>query len=131
MIRYLAPTPKELGHLIRGYRRQRDWTQAQLAQQAGLLPKTLSAIEAGTGHVLLANVMRCLSALEVDLYLASRLGAQEKVELHQPQVVKTPRPVAKKAITRAEPQKLPDRTAVTTTASRRHTATDKSLKERW
>ena len=73
---YLAPTPKEVGHLIRGYRRQREWTQAQLAKQAGLLPKTLSAIEAGTGHVLLANFMRCLSALEVDLYLASRPRVQ-------------------------------------------------------
>ena len=118
MPKYLAPTPKELGQLIRGYRRQREWTQAQLAQQAGLLPKTLSAIEAGTGHVLLTNVMRCLSALEVDLYLASRTSVQPKVEPHQPQLVEPLRPVAKKASSQS-------------TASRRRTATSKALKEPW
>ena len=118
MTTYLAPTPRELGQLIRGYRRQRQWTQAQLAQQAGLLPKTLSAIEAGTGHVLLANVMRCLSALEVDLYLASRSSVQPKVEPHQPQLVEPSRPVAKKASSQS-------------TASRRRTATNKALKEPW
>lgn len=69
---YLVPTPKELGELIRGFRKQRGWTQARLAEHAGLLAKTVSAIEAGNGQVLLANVMRCLSALEVDLSLALR-----------------------------------------------------------
>ena len=118
MTRYLAPTPKELGQLIRGYRRRREWTQAQLAQQAGLLPKTLSTIEAGTGHVLLTNVMRCLSALEVDLYLASRTSVQLKVEAHQPQLADPPGPVAKKASSQS-------------TASRRRTATNKALKEPW
>jgi HTH-type transcriptional regulator/antitoxin HipB len=86
MTRYLAPTPKELGQLVRGYRRQRRLTQAQLALQAGLLPKTISTIEAGTGHVLLTNVMRCLSALEVDLDLASRTSVRPE-EPHRPQLV--------------------------------------------
>ena len=71
---YLVATAKDLGELIRGFRKQRDWTQARLADQAGLLPKTVSAIEAGGGQVLLANVMRCLSALEVDVFLDSRSG---------------------------------------------------------
>lgn len=73
MSAYLVPTPKELGELIRGFRKQLGWTQAHLAEHAGLLAKTVSAIEAGNGQVLLANVMRCLSALEVDVSLASRL----------------------------------------------------------
>jgi HTH-type transcriptional regulator/antitoxin HipB len=77
---YLVPTPKELGELVRGFRKQRGWTQAVLAEQAGLLPKTVSAIEAGNGQVLLANVMRCLSALELDLSLDSRpaRGVEER-----------------------------------------------------
>lgn len=62
MTRYFSPTPHELGALVRGFRKQRGWTQAVLAQQAGLLPKTVSAIEAGSGQVLLANVLRCLAA---------------------------------------------------------------------
>jgi HTH-type transcriptional regulator/antitoxin HipB len=77
---YLVPTPKELGELVRGFRKQRGWTQALLAEHAGLLPKTVSAIEAGNGQVLLANVMRCLSALELDLSLDSRpaRGVEER-----------------------------------------------------
>ena len=117
MTRYLAPTPKELGQLIRGYRRQRRLTQAQLAHQAGLLPKTISTIEAGTGQVLLTNVMRCLSALEVDLYLASRTSVQPE-EPHRPRLVEPSRPVAKKASSQ-------------TTAARRRTATNKALEEPW
>jgi transcriptional regulator with XRE-family HTH domain len=70
--RYLAATTKDFGQLIRGFRKQRAWTQARLAERAGLLPKTISAIEAGAGQVLLANVMRALSALDVDLSLDSR-----------------------------------------------------------
>lgn len=81
MSRYLAATPKDFGQLIRGFRKQRGWTQARLAEQAGLLPKTVSAIETGGGHVLLANVMRCLSALDVSLHLDSRVPAHT---LHEP-----------------------------------------------
>ena len=121
MTRYLAPTPRELGQLIRGYRRQRAWTQAQLAERAGLLPKTLSAIEAGTGHVLLANVMRCLSALELDLYLALRTSAQPNEEPSRTQLVEPLRPIAKKA-RKASSQATP---------SRRRAATNKALKEPW
>ena len=69
---FLVPTPRELGEVVRGFRKQRGWTQARLAEQAGLLPKTVSAIETGGGHVLLSNVMRCLSALEVDMSLDAR-----------------------------------------------------------
>lgn len=74
MSQYLVATAKDFGELFRGFRKQRGWTQAQLAERAGLLPKTVSAIETGGGQVLLANVMRCLSALEVDLSLGSRTG---------------------------------------------------------
>ncbi|MFT4102940.1 MAG: helix-turn-helix domain-containing protein [Burkholderiaceae bacterium] len=72
---FSTPTAKELGDLIRGLRKQRGWTQSQLAEQAGLLPKTISAIESGTGRVLLINVMHCLSALDVDVRIESRHDA--------------------------------------------------------
>ena len=75
MSRYLAATPRDLGEIIRGFRKQRGWTQARLAERAGLLPKTVSAIETGRGQVLLANVLRCLSALDVDLTLDSRAAS--------------------------------------------------------
>ncbi|MFT3800793.1 MAG: helix-turn-helix domain-containing protein [Burkholderiaceae bacterium] len=73
---FSTPTAKELGDLIRGLRKQRGWTQSQLAEQADLLPKTISAIESGTGRVLLINVMHCLSALDVDVRIESRHDAE-------------------------------------------------------
>lgn len=82
MSRYLVPTAKDFGALIRGFRKQRGWTQALLAEHAGLLPKTVSAIELGGGQVLLANVMRCLSALELDLSLDSRTDSRMTPAVH-------------------------------------------------
>ena len=81
MSRYLVATAKDLGDIIRGFRKQRRWTQATLAERAGLLPKTISAIEAGGGQVLFANVMRCLSALDVDLSLEARPAATDAQSL--------------------------------------------------
>ncbi len=72
---FSTPTAKELGDLIRGLRKQRGWTQSQLAERAALLPKTISAIESGTGRVLLINVMHCLSALDVDVLIEPRHDA--------------------------------------------------------
>ncbi len=95
MTSYLAATPRELGELIHGFRKERGWTQAQLGAQVGLLPKTISALEAGTGNVLLANAMRCLSALEVDVCLEARRGADKlpaAVSTRQPQ----PKPIVPK-----------------------------------
>jgi transcriptional regulator with XRE-family HTH domain len=69
---FLIPTSKDFGQMVRGFRKRRGWTQAQLAQATGLLPKTISALESGTGNVLLGNAMRCLAAMEVDLYAAPR-----------------------------------------------------------
>jgi len=62
-------TVKDLGRVVQGVRRSCKLTQAQLAERAGLLPKTLSVIENGSGQVLIANVMKCLVALDVRIEL--------------------------------------------------------------
>jgi HTH-type transcriptional regulator/antitoxin HipB len=142
--RYLAATSKDVGELVRGFRKQRGWTQAQLAERAGLLPKTVSAIEAGSGQVLLANVMRCLSALNVGLSLDSRSGTQTMREPmptigRPPQaVLVAPQPKA------AKPRRLPDDDAVASppvakptrkslqsSSASRAKAAAKALTEKW
>ena len=72
MDQYLVTGSKELGTLLRSMRRTRGLTQAALAARAGILPKTVSAIESGMGQVLVTTLMRCLSALELELFLAPR-----------------------------------------------------------
>lgn len=112
MSRYVAATSKDLGELVRGFRKQLGWTQAQLAERAGLLPKTVSAIEAGGGQVLLANVMRCLSALDVGLSLDSRSGTQTLLE-PMPTIVRPPQAVLVRAQPKAvKPRRLSDDEAV-------------------
>lgn len=144
MPQYLATTSKDFGELIRGFRKQRGWTQAQLAEQAGLLPKTVSAIEAGGGQVLLANVMRCISALNVDLSLDSRSGTQTMLE-PMPTIVRPPQAVLVRAQPKAaKPQRLPDDDAVASrpvakptkkslqsSSASRAKAAAKALTEKW
>lgn len=140
MSRYLAATPKELGELVRGFRKQLGWTQARLAEKAGLFPKTISAIEAGSGQVLLANVMRCLSALDLDLSLGSRTAIGTTPE-PTPTAVIPQSTSARVRATAAEPRRLPaGETAASPTAatkrlrsslaSRTHSAA-KALREKW
>ena len=140
MSRYFAATPKDLGELVRGFRKQRGWTQARLAERAGLFPKTISAIEAGSGQILLANVMRCLSALDLDLSLGSRTSIGTTPE-PTPTVV-IPQPTrARVRATAAEPRRPPaGETAASPTAATkrsrsspasRTSAAAKALKEKW
>lgn len=117
---FIAPTPITLGQLVRGFRKQHGWTQAQLAERAGLLPKTVSAIECGRGQVLLANVMRCLSALEVELSLEPRPAVGTGPQPHADPSGKPARH-GTKAPTRVSPPEQP----------RRAFARSKALQEKW
>lgn len=71
MSQYLVSDSTALGALLRGVRKARGLTQADLAQRAGLLPKTISALESGTGQVLVTTLLRCLSALQAQMLVAS------------------------------------------------------------
>ena len=137
---YLAATPKDLGELVRGFRKQRGWTQARLADQAGLFPKTVSAIETGSGQVLLANVMRCLSALDLDLSLDSRTAIRTRPDPTPTAVIPQPTK-ARVRITSDEPRRPPARETAaspaaatkrprSSLASRTNSAA-KALKEKW
>ncbi len=75
MKQYLVTGSRELGELLRGLRKAQGWTQVKLAERAGVLPKTVSALEIGTGNVRVATLIRCLSALEAELLIASRAAA--------------------------------------------------------
>lgn len=143
MSRYLVPTAKDFGALIRGFRKQRGWTQALLAEHAGLLPKTVSAIELGGGQVLLANVMRCLSALELDLSLDSRTDSRMTpvVHLADDRPKATPVKVRAKPVTQHRlaatgklvspaPATRAKKTAKDSVTSHAASAT-KALKEKW
>jgi transcriptional regulator with XRE-family HTH domain len=81
---FLVLSESDLGALMLALRRARGLTQAELALQAGVLPKTVSAIENSVGHVLVGTLMRCISALEIDLIVAPRVPQTPTLPPPQP-----------------------------------------------
>ena len=60
-----ARTVREVGAVIKGERRQRGWTQARLADAAGVTRAWVIAIESGKPTVELSLVLRALAALDL------------------------------------------------------------------
>jgi HTH-type transcriptional regulator/antitoxin HipB len=67
----LARTRQQLGALVRRHRRQREWTQADLAARAGTRQATISQIEAGQ-DVRFSTISDVLAALELELAVQPR-----------------------------------------------------------
>lgn len=72
---YLARTPKQLAHVLRGHRRQKRLSQKEAGDRVGLLPKTISAIESEPDRSSLQSLFKLLSALELELVLREKGGA--------------------------------------------------------
>ncbi|MGN8160545.1 helix-turn-helix domain-containing protein [Salinisphaera sp. SWV1] len=70
-------TLKQLGAFIRDQRRQRKWTQKQLADASGTLQSWLSGVEKGKGNPEFGKLMAVLRALDVTLDL-HRQSAEPK-----------------------------------------------------
>jgi HTH-type transcriptional regulator/antitoxin HipB len=64
---FLAKTPEQLGNILKGYRQQRQLTQAALAARLGLPQKTISLIENHPGTVPLARLFALMGALDIEL----------------------------------------------------------------
>ena len=60
-----ARTVREVGAVIRGERRRRGWTQARLADAAGVTRAWVIAIERGKPTAEISLVLRTLAALDL------------------------------------------------------------------
>ena len=60
-------TPIDLGRIIRDERKNRQWTQAALAEKSGLLQKDISRIENDTAKVNLQTLLGVCAVLEIQL----------------------------------------------------------------
>lgn len=58
-------TADDVGHVVRGARQERGWTQAHLAQEAGVSRDLVSRLEGGSRRVELGKVFDVLAALEL------------------------------------------------------------------
>lgn len=68
----LVRSPKQLGVVLRHFRRGRDLTQAELAKRAGLRQGTVSQVETGLATVKLNTVMDILRALDLEVVIQPR-----------------------------------------------------------
>lgn len=57
----------EVARRVKGLRRQRDWSQEELAKRAKLHKNTVFHVESGRGDCLLSTVYRMAEAFEVDV----------------------------------------------------------------
>lgn len=55
------------GEIIRQFRKQKDWSQEELAEAAGVDPKTIIQIEGGKRNPTLGTLQRIANALKVSL----------------------------------------------------------------
>ena len=72
----LVRTPKNLGHAIRQARREKNWTQAELATRSGVWQETISKAEAGKGGTKLDTIFALLAALDVEMSDVSAYGSK-------------------------------------------------------
>lgn len=69
---YPIKTPTQLGAVLKGYRRERKITQADLGAKVGLPQNAVSEIEASPDRTSLARVFKLLAALDLDLVVRPR-----------------------------------------------------------
>jgi len=77
----LARTPKQIGTIIQRARKQRNWTQSDLAERAGLRQGTISVIEKGDKPAKLDSILAVLAALDLEFRVGERSkGAGRDIE---------------------------------------------------
>ena len=77
----LARTPKQIGTIIQRARKQRDWTQSDLAERAGLRQGTISVIEKGDKPAKLDSILAVLAALDLEFRVGERAkGTGQDIE---------------------------------------------------
>ncbi len=69
---YLAPTPKQLGQILKSYRARRGMSQQQAGSRVGLKQSTVSAIETDAAPSRVASLYRLLSSLGLELVLRDK-----------------------------------------------------------
>lgn len=65
-------TIHELGAIIRRLRKERGWTQDQLADRAGISRRTLVALEGGNARGEIGIALRVIAALDHELAIEAR-----------------------------------------------------------
>jgi HTH-type transcriptional regulator/antitoxin HipB len=69
---FTAQTAAQLGELLQGFRRQRGFSQRQLAERVGVAQKAISLAERYPDRLTVRRLYQLLGALDVELTLRDR-----------------------------------------------------------
>jgi HTH-type transcriptional regulator/antitoxin HipB len=75
---YPIKTPNQLGAVLKGFRRDRKLTQANLGATVGLPQNAVSEIESSPDRSSLARVFKLLAALDLDLVVRPRQSSGKR-----------------------------------------------------
>ena len=74
----IVRSPKQFGNLIQRARKQREWTQTDLAKLSGLRQELISKIETGHEGTKLSSIYALFAALDLELVVEPRSGRATK-----------------------------------------------------
>ena len=79
----LARSSKQLGLLIQRHRKERDLSQTELADLAGLRQEMVSKIESGQSGSRLSSIYALLAALDLEMTIQprTRSGADDMADI--------------------------------------------------
>ena len=103
MIHYPIQLSAQLSQHLRSFRQHRKMTQQQLAQSLGLTQSRIAEIEADPGRVSVENLLKMLSALNVQLVLEDQ---QDQSTLGISQLIASPPTQANNTLPEAAGLKL-------------------------
>jgi HTH-type transcriptional regulator/antitoxin HipB len=72
MMDYPIKTPRQLGTVLQGYRKEQRLTQRAVGAKVGLAQNAVSQIEAEPGRAGLARIFKLLAALDLELVVRPR-----------------------------------------------------------
>lgn len=75
---YSVKTPKQLGQVLKGLRREKKITQAAAGSRIGLRQSEISGFESDPSKSSLDRLFRFLSTLDLDFYIRDRAAPPAK-----------------------------------------------------
>lgn len=76
-MRQVISTERQLGQLLLGLRKSEGFTQAQLAQQAGISQARLSVLELNPGRITIERLLRLLGVLRLELVVRDKAASAD------------------------------------------------------
>ena len=80
MTDYTVKTSRQLGAVLRGYRKEQSLTQQEIGKKAALPQPSISEMETDPGRAALSRVLKVLGALDLELVIRERKNDSERLD---------------------------------------------------